>query len=300
MKSIRMVRRETALAMLGVAIVVIAPLGAPLAAEIKPRRELVVCADPNNLPFSNQKLQGFENKIARLIAEHLHASLRYAWNAEPRGFRPRSLQTGACNLVMGVPGGLPGVSVTRPYYASTYVFVTARSRNLKLNSFDDPALRTLKIGVQAIGAEGANTPPVSALARRGIRDNVVGYSLWAEARRENPQARIVAAVAKGEIDTALVWGPFAGYFAKRYKNRLLLAPVAPDPEMPALAFSYDISFGVRDGDEPFKAELQDILDRRQRDIEAILIDYGIPLVKAPPRASLQRRSEPSGSIALLK
>jgi quinoprotein dehydrogenase-associated probable ABC transporter substrate-binding protein len=264
------------------------------------QRELVVCADPDNLPFSNGKLEGFENKIAALVAQELHASLRYAWNAQPRGFRPRALETRTCDLVIGVPAGLPGVAVTRPYYASAYVFVTARSRKLALESFDDPALRSLKIGLHAIGSKGANTPPASALARRGLASNVVGYAMWGTGDEPNPQGKIIEAVAHGEIDAALVWGPLAGYFAKRYTDQLVLAPVVSDPQMPALAFSYDISFGVRQGNDALKAELQEVLERKQHDIKAILIDYGIPLVAATPTGSLRQGYAPGGSIALLK
>ena len=299
--TIIILRRGSALPiMLALASALVAPVRVSLAADGESRRELVVCADPNNLPFSNQKLEGFENKIAGLVAEELHASLRYSWNGEPRGFRPRALQTRACDVAIGVPAGLPGVSVSRPYYVSTYVFVTARNRHLDLRSLDDPRLRRLKIGLQAIGSGGANTPPASALARRGLTDNIIGYSMWGESNERNPQARIIDAVVEGEIDAALVWGPLAGYFAKRYEDQLVLAPVAPDPQMPSLAFSYDISFGVRQGNDAFKEELQNVLDRKQQDIETILIDYGIPLVKATPAGSLQQRDASGRSITLLK
>jgi mxaJ protein len=217
-----------------------ASFGAVCALAGEPQRELVVCADPNNLPFSNDKLEGFENKIAGLIAENLHASVSYTWQIQRRGFLRRTLQAGACDVVMGVPAaGLPEVSVTRPYYTSTYVFVSAKSRHLNLGSFDEPALPRLKIGLHAIGMEGTNTPPARALASRGIVGNIVGFSMWGEDGVENPQARVIDAVAAGEIDTAIVWGPFAGYFAKRYGDRLAVVPVAPDPRMPSLAFTFE-------------------------------------------------------------
>ena len=250
------------------------------AAKAKQGRELVVCADADNLPFSNDKFEGFENKIVDLVAKEMRAPVRYAWNGGPRGFRPRMLQSGACNLVMGVPAGLPGVSVTRPYYTSTYVFVTARSRKLNLHGFDDPALRNLKIGLQAIGAQGANTPPANALARRGLVDNIVGYSIRESSGEPSSQAKIIDAVISGEVDTALVWGPLAGYFAKRHGDRLLLTPVDSDPQNPTIPFSYAISLGVGDGDGAFKAALQNVLDRKRSNIVAILNDYGIPLVSS--------------------
>jgi mxaJ protein len=282
----RHIHRSALCVALGAAMVFVAPFAPSLAAEGQQQRELVVCADADNLPFSNDKSEGFENKIVDLIAAEMHTSVRYAWNGGPRGFRPRMLQSGACNLVIGVPAGLPGVSVTRPYYTSTYVFVTARSRKLNLRSFDDPALRNLKIGLQAIGAQGANTPPANALARRGLTDNIVGYSMREAVGEQTSQTNIIDAVVKGEVDTALVWGPLAGYFAKRYGNRLVLSPVAPDPQMPTLAFLYAMSIGVSNGDDAFKAELQRVLDQRRKDIDAILNDYGIPQVTGQRDSSL--------------
>jgi mxaJ protein len=274
--------RGKLLAVLGVAMASMASLGAPPTLAAEQRRELKVCADPNNLPFSNDRLEGFENKIASLIAAHLHASLHYTWQIQRRGFLRKTLHTGLCDLVMGLTAGLPGVSATRPYYTSTYVFVSAKPRNLNLRSFDEPALRSLKIGLHAVGAAGVNPPPAHALASRGIIDNIIGFPMWGEDGVENPQGKVIDAVATGEIDTAIVWGPFGGYFAKRYVDQLVVTPVAPDSSVPSLVFTYDIALGVRQGDEAFKAELQDVLDHRKQDIQAILHDYGIPLVAAAP------------------
>ena len=246
-------------------------------------RELAVCSDPSNLPFSNERQEGFENRIARLIADDLNATLRYTWSMQRRSFLRRTLMTGDCDVVMGVPLGLERVAATQPYYTSTYVFVTLRSRGLDLHSFDDPRLKDLKIGLQALGAEGANTPPAAALARRGIQQQVVGYPMWGDEDEESPQARIIEAVAHGDIDTAIVWGPFAGYFAKRFGNRLTLAPVDADPQQPGLAFAYAMALGVRKADAELRATLQGVLERRHADIEKILNDYGIPVV-APESA----------------
>jgi quinoprotein dehydrogenase-associated probable ABC transporter substrate-binding protein len=249
------------------------------AADSAPR-ELAVCADPSNLPYSNERQEGFENRIASLIASDLKATLHYTWNMQRRSFLRRTLNAGVCDLVIGLPAGLQGVAASRPYYASSYVFVTAKDRGIHLTGFDDPALRTLRIGLQALGAEGSNTPPASALARRGIRDHITGYPMWGEEDDETPQGRIIDAVASGEIDVAIVWGPFAGYFAKRHGDRLQVALADGDPSQPALAFRYDMALGVRRGDEVFLGELQQVLDRRQPEIQAILRDYGIPLAAA--------------------
>lgn len=246
---------------------------------------LAVCADPDNMPFSNDRLEGFENRIASLIADELHASVRYTWSVQRRGFLRRTLQSGACDVVMGVPAGLPGMLATRPYYASSYVFVSVRERNLELGDFDAPDLRSLKIGLQALGADGANTPPASALARRGLANQVVGFPMWGDFGAESARARIIDAVAAGEIDTAVVWGPLAGYFSKRHQGRLILTPVVVDPKTPELLFVYQITLGVRRGEEAFRAQLQQALDRRRHDIQAILSEYGVPLAASTTGAA---------------
>jgi mxaJ protein len=259
---------------------------AAASAGAPPVRELAVCADPSNLPFSNDRGEGFENRIATLIADDLHARLRYVWNMQRRGFLRRTLNASACDLVMGVPTGLQGLATSRPYYTSSYVFVSVRSRALHLHDFDDPSLRRLTIGLQAMGAEGANTPPASALALRGIVGNVVGFPMWDTEDVASPPAAIIDAVATGAVDTAIVWGPFAGYFARRHADRLEITPVAPDPRMPAMAFAFDMSLGVRRGDDAFRDEVQAALDRHRDAVQSILRDYGVPLVQSPPGAAV--------------
>jgi mxaJ protein len=143
-------------------------------------RELRVCADPNNLPFSNRKGEGFENHLAQLIAGELDATVRYTWFPQRRGFIRNTLAADSCDVIMGIPEHSERVLTTRPYYRSTYVFVSRKDRGLKIRSFDDPALRKLKIGVQLIGDDYHNTPPVHALSRRGIVGNLVGYSVYGD------------------------------------------------------------------------------------------------------------------------
>lgn len=242
-------------------------------------RELAICADPANLPYSNQQQQGFENRIAALLAQDLNATLRYTWNMQRRSFLRRTLNAGVCDVVIGLPAGLQGVAQTRPYYRSSYVLVTRR--NTPLEGLDDPKLQNLRIGLQAVGAEGANTPPAMALARRGIVGRITGFPMWGEESDETPQARIVDAVASGEVDLALVWGPTAGYFAQPHAPQLSLRPLLADPQQPALAFSYGMSLSVRRGDTALRDELQQVLDRRQAEIDAILRGYGVPLLPNP-------------------
>ena len=242
------------------------------------RRELRVCADPNNLPFSNRQLDGFENKIAQLVANELHATLRYTWMPQRRGFIRRTLKAGLCDLVMGVPGNYEMVLATAPYYRSSYVFVYPKSRAVPLRSFDDPVLRDLRIGLHEAGEDGANQPPAHALARRGIVNHIVPYAMWGADSVASPPGRVIDAVAAGEIDTAIVWGPFGGYFARRQKTALEVVAVEPDAGSPALPFVYDISMGVRPGEDAFKQELEDIIDRRRSEIHGILRGFGVPLM----------------------
>jgi mxaJ protein len=240
-----------------------------------------VCADPNNLPFSNQKLEGFENRLAEIVARDLGASVRYTWWAQRRGFFRNTLKAGTCDVVLGVPASLEMVAPTRPYYRSTYVFVYRKDRGIDIRSFDDPILKKLRIGVQVAGDDGANMPPVHALAARGIIDNVTGYTLYGDYTQPNPPARILDAVAAGEVDVAVVWGPLAGYFAPRQPVPLVLVPVAPQIDLPFLPFVYDIAVGVRRGDERLRGEIDGVLERRRPQIERLLDQYGVPRPAAP-------------------
>src|SRR4051812_33001916 len=153
------------------------------------RRVLRIAADPNNLPFSNERREGFENKIADLLAQELVAEIEYTWHAQRRGFFRETLKDGNCDLVLGVPNHFERALTTQPYYRSSYVFVFRTDSGLSLQSLDDPALRGLRIGVQLVGNDGADTPPAHALARRGIITNMVGFTLYGNYRDPNPPAR---------------------------------------------------------------------------------------------------------------
>jgi quinoprotein dehydrogenase-associated probable ABC transporter substrate-binding protein len=237
---------------------------------------LRVCADPNNLPFSNDKKEGFENKIAELIGREMNLPVEYTWWAQRRGFFRNTLRAGLCDVVVGVPESFELALTTAPYYRSTYVFVSRRDRNLNVKSLDDEALKELKIGVQMIGDDGANTPPVQALNNRGIVKNVIGYTIYGDYKKANPPARIIDSVANKEIDLAIVWGPLAGFFAKKEKATLSIVPVSPQIDTPYLPFVYDISMGVRRGEDELKAQLEEIIARRRDEIEKILDEYDVP------------------------
>lgn len=260
-------------------------LGGPTSASAQlARGTLRVCADPNNLPFSNQRREGFENKLAELIAAELHVRVRYTWWAQRRGYVRNTLRAGKCDALMGVPTGLDPVLVTRPYYRSTYTFVTRRSTP-PIASFDDPALRRLRVGVQIVGDGEASSPPVAALTRRGIVENVTGYTILGDYRRPNPPSHIVRAVADGEVDVGIVWGPLAGYFAKQSPVPLRVDPVSPEIDLPYLPFVFDIAIGVRRGESAFRDRLDGVLRRRRRDIDRLLASYGVPRADTPAVAS---------------
>jgi mxaJ protein len=241
--------------------------------------DLKFCADPNNLPFSNEREEGFENKIAELVARDLNVKVRYTWWAQRRGFVRNTLNARECDVLIGVPSSFERASTTIPYYRSTYVFVTRHDRHITISSFDDPVLKKLRIGVQMIGDDFTNTPPAHALSKRSIIQNVRGYSVYGDYRQPNPPARIIDALVKGDVDVAIAWGPLAGYFAQRGQVALDITPVSPQIDLPYLPFVFDISMGVRRGDTALRDRLNAIITRRRGEIDRILAEYGVPRVK---------------------
>jgi mxaJ protein len=242
---------------------------------------LRVCADPNNLPFSNSRGEGFENKLVELVARELGRKVEYTWWAQRRGYVRNTLKDDRCDVWPGVATQVEMVATTRPYYRSTYVFVTRADRNLAIASFDDPQLKRLKIGVQMIGDDASNTPPTHALARRGIVGNVRGYMLYGDYSKPNPPAAIIEAVDRGEVDVAVAWGPLAGYFARRAAHPLTLTPVQPWLDGPQWPMVYDISMGVRRDDAELRQALDQIIERNAYRIDALLAAYSVPLVRDP-------------------
>ncbi|HEX6042806.1 substrate-binding domain-containing protein [Longimicrobium sp.] len=257
---------------------VVQPLRPDQRVDARGRRELRVCADPNNLPFSNEAGEGFENRIAALIAREMGATVKYTWWAQRRGFIRNTLRTGECDLVTGIPASFELALPTRPYYRSTYVFVYRQDAEFEVRSFDDPVLKRLTIGVHLIGDDGANAPPAHALSKRGMIENVRGYTLYGDYARPNPPARILDAVASGELDVAVVWGPLAGYFVPRQRVKMKIVPVQPQVDLPFLPMVYDIAMGTRRDDALLMNEVQEILQRRRAEVEAILDEYGVPRV----------------------
>ena len=235
-----------------------------------------VCADPGNLPFSNRRQQGFENRIAELLARDMHTQLVYVWQRMGRGFVREYLNNSRCDVLIGVPVNYSQVDPTRPYYRSTYVFVSRLRAQLRPASLNDPKLHSLRIGVQILDDDYAT--PAHALARRGMQRNIVGFESTG-----NQASSIVRAVAVGQVDTAIVWGPLAGYFAERYRG-LTLTPVQTEVDPPGLPFTYAISMGVRKGNTCLRDRLQEFLDRHATEIQRIIHIYGVPQVQSEPPA----------------
>jgi mxaJ protein len=227
---------------------------------------LKVCADPDNLPFSNRRGQGFENKLAELVAQSLKRKLEYRWARHTgRGFVRNILNAGECDLLVGVPSNFKPVLTTRPYYRSAFVFVSPK-RAKPPSSFDDQRLRTAKIGVQVVEEEYA--PPAIALGRRGLVSNIVGYEAIGR-----DSGNLVCAVAKREVDFAIVWGPLAGFYSRRHSLTISPAPLSDGINLP-LAFS--ISMGVRKSDTALRSQIDAVLRDRDADVKRILTGFSVP------------------------
>jgi mxaJ protein len=237
-----------------------------------------VCADGNNLPYSNQRQEGFENAIAALLAGDLGQPLEYVWQPQRRGFIRTTLNAGRCDVVIGVPSGYELAETTRPYYTSTFVFVSQHARHLRLRSFDDPRLAHLVVGIQITGEDYSNPPPARALAARRLVDNVRGFPVFGDYSDAAPQKAIIDAVAAGRVDAAVVWGPLAGYFAARSAVPLDIEPVTPAIDRFSLPFTFAMSMAVRKGDTALRLKLDAAIGRRHGDIDAMLRRFGVPLV----------------------
>src|SRR3954471_19584328 len=246
-------------------------------ASLANARELRVCADPNNMPFSNEQQQGLENHLVDLVAKNLNAEVKYVWWAQRRGNVRNTLKAGLCDMIPGVASGLEMLATTQPYYRSTYVFVTRSDRKLKLSGFDDERLHRLKIGVQMIGDDFANTPPAHALTKRGIVENVRGYMLYGDYAQDSPPRLILQDVANGKLDVAIVWGPLAGYYAQKIHPRLALQSVGVTNDGPELPMVFDVSMGVRRQDRELKQEIEQVLTQHRHEIDALLHRYGVPI-----------------------
>jgi quinoprotein dehydrogenase-associated probable ABC transporter substrate-binding protein len=271
---------------LSIALGVLAITATPVyCAQQQQPQQLRVCADPNNLPYSNQQQQGFENQLAEMIGKDLHLQVTYFWFPQRETFFKKTLNGGVCDVVMGVPTGFDEAQTTSPYYRSTYVFITRRDRHLHIASLDDPQLRALKIGVHVLGDQDDSLPPVHALISRGIVKNLVGFSIFGTLSEKDPAADLIRAVEDRQVDVAVAWGPLAGYFSRHSAVPLDITPIASDPRNPSLPFHFDIGIGVRTGNTALADTLNTELVRRHADIQKLLTAYGIPQLSLPPATS---------------
>jgi mxaJ protein len=235
---------------------------------------LRVCNDPDNMPFSNQKEEGFENKIAQLIAKDWDAKLQYVWYPTRRGYF-RILNGMYCDLIIQAPGGLDMAGTTTPYYRSGYVFLTRQDSKLAdIKSLADPRLKKARIGVTLLPSD-EQLPPTMALSHYGVVGNLRGYHGWYN--DDDRPEDIVNAVANDSVDVAIVWGPLAGYFAKQSKIPLKITPLGERDSLADVPFRYNIGMAVRRRDRELRDSLEKTLKAKAPEIQAILKEYGIPM-----------------------
>ncbi len=242
-------------------------------------RELKVCAEPNNMPFSNDHGEGFENKIAELVASDMGATAKFVWAYEWRGFVRKGLNAGLCDIIPGVPASLDRVTPTNPYYMASYAFVQP-DNVAPITSFDDAKLRNVRIGVQLVGNDSANTPPMNELARRKIIGGIRGYMVIGDWSKPDPLLPIIDGVARHDVDIALVWGPVADYYSALQSPPLRVTHIDNLPTM-----SFPISMAVRKNDVALAKELNRSLERRKDDIIKILAEYHIRSSALPKTTS---------------
>ena len=273
--------RSAALVALATVITISRAAAAQPPAQTSP--VLRVCADPNNLPFSNDRGEGLDNALARLVADALGAKLDYTWLPQRRGFVRNTLGTGKCDVMMEAPVGYQRALTTVPYYRSTYVFLARRDRQAHperpvIRSLDDPRLAGLRIGIQTIGDDYANPPPAEALGRRGLARNVVGFPVYGDYGKPAPLTPIADAVVAGSIDVAVVWGPLGGWYAKQSRVPLSVTPIAAPAGQGDLPLSFSIGMAVRNGDVALRRRLDSVIRDRAVEIAAVLKSFGVPTV----------------------
>jgi quinoprotein dehydrogenase-associated probable ABC transporter substrate-binding protein len=242
-------------------------------------RILRVCADPNNLPYSNAARQGLDNRMAMLLSHAIGAEPEFTWLEERRSYLKNSLLAERCDVVFGAPSGIDAVSFTRSYYTSGYVLVTRKDRGIDISSLLDERLAKYRIGVHLLAGDYA--PPAAVLAQRGLASNLVGFSLFGAFGEPNPAARMFDALNHGRVDVVLVWGPLGGYYAGRAPLQLEVRSVTP-AEFQGVPFTDSIAIAVRKENVALLHELNRAIVRECRSIQALLVEYGVPQVGEPP------------------
>ncbi len=256
--------------------VLIAPTRAQRA-ELVSRTELRVCADPHNLPFSNQEREGFENKVAEILGADLGLPVSYVWFPQVTGFVRNTLRARECDLIMGAVSGDGIVDTTNPYYHTGYMLVTRKADGITARSVGDPSLASKTFGVIAA------TPPTDLLVRHNLMDHARPYSLRVDTRISNPPRAMLQDLVDGKIDVALVWGPPAGYAITREHLPLTAVFIEPEPDAPRL--DYRIAMGVRAGEPEWRRRINQAIGKHKADIAAVLADYGVPMLDEPGQAA---------------
>ena len=239
-------------------------------ADIVDRTALRVCADPGNLPFSNEKKEGFENKIADLMGAALDLKVEYTWFPQIIGFVRNTLQAHRCDLVVGTVAGDDIMQTTNPYYFTTYVMVYRSDKGFGFKDMQDPRLAALRLGVVSA------TPPSDLLVRHDLMARTKPYQLTVDTRVESPTHQMVEDVVDGTIDVGFLWGPVAGYYRKHDKLPLTLVPLADEPGSPRM--KYHIAMGVRANEPEWRRRVNALILKEQPEITTILRGYGVPLL----------------------
>jgi quinoprotein dehydrogenase-associated probable ABC transporter substrate-binding protein len=245
-------------------------VAAQTSTDLVSRTELRVCADPHDLPFSNQEKQGVENKVAALLGHDAGLTVSYTWFPDSQGFVRATLMRHLCDVVMGTVSGVGDMDTTDSYYHTGYVMVTRAADNLKATSVGDPSLAAKKFGLVA------RTPPTDLLVKHNLLDQTKFYPLVVDTRVEQPTHEMLQDLVDKKIDVALLWGPFAGYYIKHDNLPLKLTVLDAEPGIPRL--DYHIAIGLRPSDAAFRRKLSQLVVKDQDKITQILRDDGIPLL----------------------
>jgi quinoprotein dehydrogenase-associated probable ABC transporter substrate-binding protein len=248
-----------------------------LSIELIDPRVLRVCADPNNMPFSTDKGEGFENKLAELLADKLGKGLSYSWYPQATGFVRNTLAAHKCDVIMGVPQGDDLVQATNPYYRTAYALMFKQGHGLEgVDTLGDPRLKGKRIGIVA------GTPPGNNMAANGLMANAKPYPLVIDTRVDSSAAAMMRDLASGEIDAGILWGPMAGYYARRTNPGVTVVPLVKETTGPRLA--YRIAMGVRYSDQEWKRQLNRTIQGNQPAINKLLLGFGVPLLDDSDRA----------------
>ena len=245
--------------------------GTELSIELVDPKVLRVCADPRNLPFSNEKGEGFENKLAELFAEKLQKKLDYMYFPQAAGFVRMTLVAHRCDVIMGFPQGDDLVQGTNPYYRTAYALVAKQGSGLdQVAALEDQRLKGKHIGIVA------GTPPATNMAAYGLMTNAKSYPLMIDTRFDSSTVAMINDLMSGEIDAGVLWGPMAGYYARQANPPLHVTPLVKETSGPRLA--YRIGMGVRPADQNWKRLLNRLIQENQPAINKILLDFGVPLL----------------------